>query len=216
MVEQAATSFGEDECEECIAATRGRAPQPITERAIAFAAAARGGRRAIDLGCGAGNEALAMLRAGLDVVAVDRYDGAIAATTAAATEAGLASRLEVRQGRMEHVLPDVAGPFDLVHARFALPFVPAREFPGLWEAIRHCLGPGGVICCQLFGPQDQFLAERPAGAMNFHDRPAIEALVAGYAVLEWEEVAKHGHTALGRPKYWHVHHLLLQAPGAPR
>jgi SAM-dependent methyltransferase len=211
---KARSSFEADECEAFIAATRGRAPQPLSERAVAWSreAAAAAGTRALELGCGAGNEVLAMLEAGLGVLAIDRHQGALDATLAAATARGIAAGLELRRGPMEEVLKGIAGPFALVHARFALPFVPSRAFPLVWERIRALLGPRGVLCCQLFGPRDQFVAERPAGAMNFHDRSAVEGLVAGLEVLEWEEVAKDGYTALGRPKFWHVHHLLLRAP----
>jgi hypothetical protein len=100
----------------------------------------------------------------------------------------------------------------LVHARFSLPFVAQADFPRLWAAIRAALAPGGCFAGQLFGPEDQFVREAPPGSMSVHDAAEVARLVAGLEVLRNEEVAKDGHTALGRPKYWHVHHLLVRAP----
>lgn len=194
-----------------LAATRGREPDPGSLAAID---AARDGIRAsglaIDLGCGSGNETLAMLRAGFRVLAVDALPEAVAMTVERAREERLSGRLTAERSDLATL--SLPGGAALIHARFALPFVPQADFERLWRGIRGALAPGGCFAGQLFGPDDQFAREAPAGSMSFHDAAAVSRLIAGLEVLRNEEVAKEGHTALGRPKYWHVHHLLLRAP----
>lgn len=73
--------------------------------------AARGVRRVADLCCGIGGDALALARAGIEVLAVDRSPLACAVTAANARALGLADRIEVRCADVTDV--DVAG-FDAV------------------------------------------------------------------------------------------------------
>lgn len=216
------TRFGTPEEEralwlEFLAATRGRDPDPGSLAAIAAARETPGATAeassapglAIDLGCGSGNETLAMLRAGFRVLAVDALPEAVAMTAERAAAEGFSERCTTAVADLAAL--DVPGGAALVHARFTLPFVPQADFPRLWSAIRAALAPGGCFAGQLFGPDDQFAREAPPGSMSFHDAAEVSRLVAGLEVLRNEEVAKDGHTALGRPKYWHVHHLLLRA-----
>jgi SAM-dependent methyltransferase len=217
------TRFGTREEEralwlEFLEKTRGRDPDPGSLAAIAAAREALGATAdvsralgfAIDLGCGSGNETLAMLRAGFRVLAVDALPEAVAMTAERAAAEGFSERCATAVADLAGL--DLPAGAALIHARFALPFVPESEFPRLWASIRAALAPGGCFAGQLFGPNDQFAREVPEGSMTFHDAAAVARLIEGLDILRHEEVAKPGYTALGRPKYWHVHHLLLRAP----
>ncbi len=164
---------------------------------------------AIDLGCGAGNEVLGMLAANMPTTAVDAYEESLAMTRAAAERVGLAHLLSTTRSLLEDV-PLKAGAFALVHARFSIPFVPAVRFETLWSGIQRAIQPGGILCCQLFGPNDGFIAERPSGSMNYHDAGAVRGLLSELDILHLEEVDRDGVTATGRAKHWHVHHIIAQ------
>ncbi|MDT0308539.1 class I SAM-dependent methyltransferase [Streptomyces sp. DSM 44917] len=71
--------------------------------------AARGARRVADLGCGIGGDALALARAGLDVLAVDRSALACAVAAANAEALGLSSRVTVRRAAAQEVDPRAEG-----------------------------------------------------------------------------------------------------------
>lgn len=189
-------------------ATAGREPDAGSLSALewAIASSPSGQRRALDLGCGSGNEALAFLRAGFSVVAVDALPEAVGCVERRAREAGLADGLTGVCRPLADVVIE-PGRYALIHARFTLPFVAATDFPTLWTKIRTGLAPGGVFAGQLFGPRDQFVGEHPPGSMSIHDGPAVRELLTGLEILRLEEIEKHGHTALGRPKYWHAHHV---------
>ncbi|WP_110945651.1 class I SAM-dependent methyltransferase [Streptomyces avicenniae] len=82
-------------------------------RAARFAAL--GVRRAADLGCGVGGDAIALARAGISVLAVDRDPLTCAVAEANAAALGLADLIEVRQADVTEV--DLAG----IDALFADP-----------------------------------------------------------------------------------------------
>jgi len=198
--------------EKCLAFLAGTEHAGTDARlAIAIAAAERAPREAVDLGCGAGHEAVAMLQAGFRVYAVDAFAEAVDATRARAERSGVAGGLSTRVERMERLGLE-PGRSGIIHARFALPFVPVRDFQRLWSAMREALAPGGVIAGQLFGPNDGFLHDGsfdPA-EMNAHTAAEVDALVAGLEPIHREEVDRDGVTALGEPKHWHVHHLVVR------
>lgn len=78
-------------------------PAVADHHAARFRAA--GVRRVVDLGCGIGTDALAFVRAGLEVVAVERDPG-----TAAVARANLAGRAEVICADAEEVAADLLEP----------------------------------------------------------------------------------------------------------
>jgi len=210
----AETAFTSEHARKFLAATRDAGADPRVTQAIAAAKESPATPlRAIDLGCGPGHEAVAILLAGFDLVALDAFPEMVEATRARAERFGVADRLRTLAARIEDAPPEPAR-YGLVHARFALPFVPEARFPAVWAAIRAALVPGGVFAGQLFGPHDEFLVdgERPRSAMNAHDTAAVDRLVAGLEILHREEVERDGVTALGTPKHWHVHHLIVRRP----
>ena len=73
---------------------------------------------AIDLGCGKGIETLALLKAGWQVLAIDKEEAAIALLQSRIPE-NYQTHLTTKQSRFETVtLP----PNDLIHASYSLPF----------------------------------------------------------------------------------------------
>lgn len=189
------------------AATRQGAPRATLLRALeAFAAEpAAAPRFALDLGCGTGRDTVELLRRGWRVLAVDAEAAAIGEIKARAEALGMGDRLETAVARFEAIpLPAC----DLVNGSFALPLCGPEAFPGLWDRIRAALRPGGRIACQLFGPRDSWAARQPPPAI--HDRPAVEALLTGFAAELLEEEETDSVTPRGQAKHWHIFHLVAR------
>lgn len=163
---------------------------------------------ALDLGCGAGHDTMALLKHGLRVHAVDGHAWAVQRTEERAAEAGLRDRLRIEQSRFEDFEPQ--GPYDILYSGFSLPFVPSEAFQPLWTQLRAHLAPGGMLALQLFGDRDEWADGEHETEATFHSRAEVDELTDGLERVFFDEVERDGHTALGDAKHWHVFHMILR------
>lgn len=157
---------------------------------------------AVDLGCGEGRDAVPMLRAGWRVLAIDADADALRRLRRR-PDLPPAARLATRLARFEATDWPAAL---LVNASFALPLCPPAAFPALWARIRARLLPGGRFAGQLYGPRDSWAAR----GVTVHDRPAVEALLAGLEVERLDEEEGDGTTPRGTAKHWHIWHVVAR------
>ncbi len=155
-------------------------------------------RSAVDLGCGAGRDARALLRSGWHVLAVDREPGGIAALVAATPD--------IDRPRLATRVSDLATAripaCDLVNASLSLPFLAPDAFAQVWDRIVAALGPGGRFAGMLFGDRDESASE-PTMTCLPPDR--IRALLADFEIETWSEKDdENGRTALGEPHHLHL------------
>ncbi|MDI3213660.1 class I SAM-dependent methyltransferase [Arthrobacter sp. AL12] len=172
--------------------------------AMAFAGPGDG-RRAIDLGCGAGKETLAMLRAGWSVHAVDSLPDTRERLLVMAPEdaAGRLS-IEVRAFQDLRDLP----PAELIFAGYSLPFIHPDRFAGFWAVMLSALRPPGVLAVNLFGDRDSW-ADIPD--WNFHTEAGARQLFAGLEILKFEVYDADGQSFRG-PKHWHIYDVVARKP----
>jgi tellurite methyltransferase len=187
-------------------ATQERKPYQALVKAITLFADKKGEAAAsfaIDLGCGAGSDTLALLDYGWHVLAIDKQPEAISRLLARATS-NQQVRLQTQVISFEEV---VLPPADLVNASFSLPFCPPHHFDQFWAKIVCSLRPGGCFVGQFFGEHDDW-ARNPA--MTFHTAAQIEQLLAGFEVEFFKEVDEDGQTAVGHAKHWHVFSIVAR------
>jgi SAM-dependent methyltransferase len=155
---------------------------------------------AIDLGCGDGTEALALLARGWTVIAVDAAPEAIARLRAsvAPEDSTRLTALVASFGELE--LPDA----DLVYAGLSLPFCDPGDFDRVWRRVSTAVRAAGVFAGHFFGPHDSW-ADTPD--MTFHTREEVEALLDGFDVHLLREQDEDG-PAVSGPKHWHVFHVI--------
>ena len=156
---------------------------------------------ALDLGCGDGRDTMELLRRGWRVLALDATPEAIGRLLAR-PDLPEGALLETRAERFEDFQPPAC---DLVNASFALPLCEPARFPALWARLTAAIRPGGRFAGQLYGPQDDWAGR----GITIHDRAAMERLCAGFRVEKLDETVEDGATALGKPKRWHIFHLIL-------
>jgi tellurite methyltransferase len=160
-------------------------------------------RAAVDLGCGHGRDTVELLRRGWRVLAIDAEPAALERLRAR-PDLPPGAALETLCARFE----DAAWPMaDLVNASFALPLCPPERFPDLWARIERSLKPGGRFSGQLFGTRDAWLGE---AGITFHQRAEVERLLAGFAVELLEEEETDTATPYGKPKHWHLFHIVAR------
>lgn len=186
--------------------TTGRPPRPTLLAALA--AFEREGRDAaglfaVDLGCGSGRDTIELLRRSWAVLAIDSEPAAIEELSRRA-DLPAGARLQTQIARLETAEWPAC---DLVNASFSLPLVPREAFAGLWRRIRASLRPDGRFAGQLYGERDGW-AGNPE--MTHLSRPEIDAFLDGLAVEMFEEIEEDSLTPRGKPKHWHVFHLVAR------
>jgi tellurite methyltransferase len=181
----------------------GRPPRHTLLAALERFGAEGNGRRAVDLGCGEGRDTIELLRRGWRVLAIDAEAAAIARLLARPDlPPGVA--LETRCARFE----DTDWPaVDLVNAGFALPLCPPQRFPEVWARIAQSLSPGGRFAGQLFGEHDEWRGEP---GITHHARADVDRLLHGFAVEILDEEETDTTTPYGKPKHWHLFHIVAQ------
>ena len=102
------------------------------------------GRRLLDIGCGAGREAIGFARAGIAVLGIDVAPAMIALARQRAREAGLAIEFALAEPL---TLPPDAGPFDAIYFSPGIySHIPGRDRRVRTMArLRDLLTPGGMI-----------------------------------------------------------------------
>ena len=159
---------------------------------------------AVDLGCGEGRDTLELLRRGWRVLAIDAEIAGIERLRARLADQPEIERLETLVERFETARWPAAA---LVNSSFALPFCPPERFEGVWGRIAASLPTGGRFSGQLFGVRDGWAADPE---LTFLTRSQIEDLLQGFTPERLDEVEQDGSTATGRPKHWHVFHVVAR------
>lgn len=189
-------------------ATEGREPRETLVASLKYVPSTG---RALDLGCGCGNDTLALLKQGLSVTAIDARNEAIERTIAKAHLNQLDGQLTAIVSTFEHFQPELDS-FDLVYSGFALPFCTKNHFANFWKSILQSLNPGGIIAGQLFGNRDEWAANPNHPANIFLTADQFDRIATGLDRLHFEDVERDGTTALDHAKHWHVYHFILRKP----
>jgi SAM-dependent methyltransferase len=157
---------------------------------------------AVDLGCGAGIDTLAMLERGWRVLAIDAQAEAIERLRRRAPDHPM---LDTRRSSMEDVdIPRA----DLVWASYSLFFCDPARFPDVWARIRAAIRPGGRFAGEILGERDTWASMDGHTAMRRED---AEALLDGWTVERFEEEENDGEACAG-PKHWHLFHVIAHVP----
>ncbi|MFL5790556.1 MAG: class I SAM-dependent methyltransferase [Actinomycetota bacterium] len=158
---------------------------------------------AVDLGCGAGIDTLAMLDRGWDVLAVDAEPDAIERLHARAGDrAGLTTLLAPME---DADLPSA----DLIWAGYSLFFCDPARFAEVWAGIRSAVRPGGRFAGEILGDRDTWASMPDRTAMTKGD---AAALFDGWITERFDEEENDGEACSG-PKHWHLFHVIAHVQG---
>ncbi len=186
------------------AAQRGRAVRPLFAQVLALAGEGRE-RCAIDLGCGAGVETLALLEAGWTVHALDNDKASLAQLRRDAAEESQ-HRLYTQVADLNDLpgLPEA----DLIYAGYALPFTRPAQFDSMWATVLRSVRPGGWLAVHLFGDRDSWADNAEYTFLTEADAHAL------FARLEIERfgVQDEAGVAFSGPKHWHVFSVIARRP----
>lgn len=159
----------------------------------------------LDLGCGDGRDTVEMLRRGWRVIAVDAEPEALRQLQARPLPDG--SDVTPVIARLEEV-PVPLG-VQLINSSFAMPLCEPEAFRDLWSRIREGLPSGGRFSGQWYGPRDSWVG-RPG--LTFLGREEALGLLEGLELEMFEEEESDGVTPRGKPKHWHIFHIVARKP----
>lgn len=160
---------------------------------------------AVDLGTGAGRDALFLLKKGWDVLAIDREPLAIEILLNRSEEEHLSNLHTCMSSFSEMILPYN---IDLINAGYSLPFCHPEHFSVCWQNIIDHLAVGGRFSGQLFGNRDEYITDP---SRTFHTEDQMLDLFKENFEIEFLNVQEGiGPKANGQLKYWHVFHIVAK------
>lgn len=156
----------------------------------------------IDLGCGAGNDTIYLIKNGWKVTAIDRED----------TEKIIRNYLnEEEQNSLEFEVQDfknvILKPCNLLVANLSLSFCKRDYFNELWNKIVNSISKDGYFVGNFFGKNDTW-ANRPN--MTFFSKEDVMNLFTSFEIIDFNEVERDGKTALGVEKHWHILNVIAK------
>ncbi|NVN62648.1 methyltransferase domain-containing protein [Pseudomonas putida] len=186
---------------------RDRPASSLLHTAIGLASTQTNSRKAVDLGCGSGNETRALLQAGWDVLAIDREPAAIEMVHAIGLDHP-AAKLETATQWFESI--EALPPSSLIHAGMALPFCHPDHFEKFWSVVTSALLPGGVFVGQLFGDKDDWASDPER---TFHSESEARVLfqdlsLKAFKIHEYDGLSMRG------TKHWHRFDVIAQKPAS--
>lgn len=186
---------------------RDRPASSLLHTALGLASTQTNSRKAVDLGCGSGNETRALLQAGWDVLAIDRESAAIEMVHAIGLDYPTA-KLETATQRFESL--ESLPPSSLIHAGMALPFCHPDHFEKFWSVVMSALLPGGVFVGQLFGDKDDWASDT---TRTFRSELEARVLFQGLSLKAFEIHEYVGPSMRGM-KHWHRFDVIAQNPAS--
>ncbi|MCX6483605.1 MAG: class I SAM-dependent methyltransferase [Mycobacterium sp.] len=140
------------------------------------------GKRALDLGCGEGADAIWLAERGWTVVAVDVSTTALSRARAAAESRGIADRIDFQQHDLTAGFPP--GIFDLVSVQFLHSTV-EMDRTALLRSAAAVVAPGGTFLIV-----DHAAAPPWASKMHHHEFPTAETVLSGLELddRQWQRV----------------------------
>lgn len=181
--------------------TFNRPPHKILLQALKYFHGFKG--YSIDLGCGAGNDTIELLRNGWEVLAIDNNPYSFEKIKSKLDEKQL-DKLETKKEDFEKLeLPKA----DLINASFSIPFCKPESFDRLWNNIVGAININGRFSGNFLGNRDGWCRNEKMTFFNIND---IQELFNQFEIEYFEEKEYDGKTTQENIKHWHFFNVIAK------
>ena len=158
---------------------------------------------AIELGCGAGNDTVYLIKNNWNVCAIDRED----------VEKRIAKRLNCQESerfcfKKQEFESLKLEKSNLIVANYCLPFCNKDKFRKFWSKMKESILPNGYFVGNFFGVNDSWNGMKDQ--MVFLSKSQVMELFDDFDVVRFKEIEKDGLTGLGMMKHWHIFDVIAK------
>jgi len=163
-------------------------PRDILMQALAvYDKSPNQGKKALDLGAGAGNETAYLLQHGWQVWANDREAESINIIANRKDVVPYKDNLKLIQKSFTDIPWNTLPSFNLICAIYALPFLDKKNFYTTWSALVNHVEKDGIVAVSLFGPQHNVFGWWEARGMSFFTKKEVLELFKDFDIKVFEE-----------------------------
>lgn len=158
---------------------------------------------AIELGCGAGNDTVYLIKNNWNVLAIDREN----------VEERIAKRLNneelekfrFQKQNFENLEIERS---NLIIANYCLPFCNKDKFEELWNKIKISILDKGYFVGNFFGLNDSW--NEAETEKVFLSKKQVMELFKDFEIILFKEIEKDALTGLGKMKHWHIFDVIAK------
>lgn len=159
--------------------------------------------KAIELGCGAGNDTVYLIKNNWNVLAIDRENVEERITKRLNDEEREKFRFQKQSFESLELEKN-----NLIVANYCLPFCNKNNFKELWNKINDSILKEGYFVGNFFGNNDEW--KNTKEKMTFLAKEEVIELFKDFEIIEFKEVEKDAITGLGKMKHWHIFNVIAK------
>lgn len=181
--------------------TKSNPPRPLTMKFIKMNIKPQ---KAVELGCGAGNDTVYLIKNGWNVTAVDSEN----------TENFILEKLDEDEiKRFKFSKQDFESlnleENDLVLANYSIPFCNKNEFNTFWNKIVNSIKEDGYFVGNFFGTNDSW-SKTKLDKTFLSKEEVLELFRNKFEIVLFEEIENDKMTANGNMKHWHIFNVIAK------